>query len=243
MKILLSPSKTQSDIKHQTKLTEPRFKAEASEIRSWLQAMDKETVGVMMKLKGELLDSTYDQIQKKRPQSLAMMDVYQGVAFDALDLNSLSEDELLFAQKHLRVLSAYWGMLRPLDKIHNYRLDFTMHHKDIHLLKLWKDKIVRELERDDWILDLSSKEFSQLVKALQDKLHRVEFYEEVDGELKIISSFAKQARGTLARWCIQNQIKHPDDIQVFTGMNYHYRPDLSSEGQSIFSRTQHSVLE
>ena len=171
------------------------------------------------------------------------MDVYQGVAFDALDLNSLSDEELDFAQKHLRVLSAYWGMLRPLDKIHNYRLDFTMHHKDIHLLKLWKDKIVKELEREDWILDLSSKEFSQLVKALQDKLHRVEFYEEVDGELKIISSFAKQARGSLARWVIQNQIKHPNDIQTFKGMNYRYRPDLSSKGQSVFSRPQHSVLE
>ena len=97
MKILLSPSKTQSDFKIQTKLTEPRLKQEVLEIRSWLQALDKETIGFMMKIKGELLDSTFDQIQKKRPQSLAMMDVYQGVAFDALDLNSLSEDELLFA--------------------------------------------------------------------------------------------------------------------------------------------------
>ena len=236
MKILLSPSKTQSDIKHQTKQTEPRFKAEASEIRVWLQGLEKESIGSMMKLKGELLDSTLDQIQKKRPQSLAMMDVYQGVAFDALDLNSLSDDEILFAQKHLRVLSAYWGMLRPLDKIHNYRLDFTMHHKDIHLLKLWKDKIVKELEREDWILDLSSKEFAQLVKTLKDKLHRVEFYEEIDGELKIISSFAKQARGSLARWCIQNQIKHPNEIQTFTGMNYHYRPDLSNKNLSVFTR-------
>lgn len=243
MKILLSPSKTQSDFKVQTKLTEPRFKQEASEIRSWLQALDKETIGVMMKLKGDLLDSTFDQVHKKRPQSLAMMNVYQGVAFDALDLNSLSEDELLFAQKHLRVLSAYWGMLRPFDRIHNYRLDFTIHHKDINLLKFWKDRIVKELEREDWILDLSSKEFSQLVKALQDKLHRVEFYEEVDGELKIISSFAKQARGSLARWSIQKQIKHPNEIQTFTGMNYRYRPDLSSEGQSIYSRTQYIVSE
>lgn len=243
MKILLSPSKTQSDIKVQTKLTEPRFKQEALEIRSWLQALDKETISSMMKIKGELLDSTFDQIQKKRPQRIAMMDVYQGVAFDALNLNSLSDEELDFAQKHLRVLSAYWGMLRPLDKIHNYRLDFTMHHKDIHLLKLWKDKIVKELEREDWILDLSSKEFAQLVKTLKDKLHRVEFYEEVDGELKIISSFAKQARGSLARWCIQNQIKYPNEIQTFTGMNYRYRPDLSSEGQSIFSRTQYIVSE
>lgn len=236
MKILLSPSKTQSDIKIQTKLTEPRFKQEALELRSWLQALDKETISSMMKLKGELLDSTFDQVHKKRPQSLAMMDVYQGVAFDALDLKSLSEDELMFAQKHLRVLSAYWGMLRPLDKIHNYRLDFTMHHKDIQLLKLWKDKIVKELDREDWILDLSSKEFSQLVKALHDKLHRVEFYEDVDGELKIISSFAKQARGSLARWSIQNQIKHPNDIHTFTGMNYRYRPDISSKDLSVFTR-------
>ena len=243
MKILLSPSKTQSDIKVQTKLTEPRFKQEALEIRSWLQALDKETIGSMMKLKGELLDSTFDQVHKKRPHSIAMMDVYQGVAFDALDLNSLSEVDLMFAQKHLRILSAYWGMLRPLDKIHNYRLDFTMHHKDIHLLKIWKDKIVKELEREDWILDLSSKEFAQLVKTLKEKIHRVEFYEEVDGKLKIISSFAKQARGSLARWCIQNQVEHPNDIQTFTGMNYRYRLDLSSEGQSIFSRPQHIISE
>ena len=114
MKILLSPSKTQSDIKHQTKLTEPRFKAETSELRVWLQSLDKESIGSMMKLKRDLLDSTVEQIHKKRPQSLAMMDVYQGVAFDALDLNSLCEDELLFAQKHLRVLSAYtWIAVLP----------------------------------------------------------------------------------------------------------------------------------
>ncbi|MHB8714173.1 MAG: YaaA family protein [Trichloromonadaceae bacterium] len=236
MKIFLSPSKTQSNNKVQTKLTEPRFKQEALELRSWLQALDKETMGSMMKLTGDFLDSTFDQIHKKRPHSLAMMDVYQGVAFDALDLNSLGDEDLEFAQNHLRVLSAYWGMLRPLDKIHNYRLDFTMHHKDIHLMKVWKDKIVKELEHEDWILDLSSKEFAQLVKGLKDKIHRVEFYEDVDGELKIISSFAKQARGTLARWCIQNQIKHPNDIQTFTGMNYRYRLDLSSKDLSLFSR-------
>lgn len=172
----------------------------------------------------------------KRPQSLAMMDCYQGVAFDTLDLGSLNEENLKFAQAHLRVLSAYWGILRPLDKMHPYRLDFTMTHPKLNLLKFWRDKIVKELEREDWILDLSSKEFAKLVKPLKAKVHRVEFYEEIEGELKIISSFAKQARGSLARWCIQNQIKHPNDIQAFTGTNYHYRPDLSDDSLTVFSR-------
>ena len=238
MKILLSPSKTQRDVKHQIRLTEPRFKQEAHELRVWLQGLDKDVIGAMMKLKGDLLDSMYDQIRKKRPQSLAMMDCYQGVAFDALDLASLNEDDLRYAQTHLRVLSAYWGILRPLDKMYSYRLDFTMSHSDINLMKFWRDKIVKELEHDSWILDLSSKEFAQLVKPLKDKVHRVEFYEDIDGELKIISSFAKQARGTLARWCIQAQIKQPQDIQVFTGMHYSYRPDLSSHDLSVFSRNK-----
>ena len=105
-------------------------------------------------------------------------------------------------------------------------------------MKFWRDKIVKEFEHDSWILDLSSKEFAQLVKPLKDKVHRVEFYEDIDGELKIISSFAKQARGTLARWCIQAQIKQPQDIQVFTGMHYSYRPDLSSHDLSVFSRNK-----
>jgi len=173
----------------------------------------------------------------KRPQSLAMMDCYKGVAFDALDLVSLNEENLKFAQAHLRVLSAYWGILRPLDKMHPYRLDFTMSHPKFNLLKFWRDRIVKELEPEDWILDLSSKEFAQLVKPLRAKVHRVEFYEEIEGELKIISSFAKQARGSLARWCIQNQVKHPRDIQTFKGMNYRFRPDLSSFDHSIFSRS------
>jgi hypothetical protein len=243
MKILLSPSKTQNNIKHQTKLTEPRFKAEALELRAWLQSLDRETVASMMKLKGDLLESTFKLIHMKRPQSLAMMDCYQGVAFDALDLASLNEEHLKFAQAHLRVLSAYWGILRPLDKMHAYRLDFTMAHPKLNLLKFWRDKIVRELKREDWILDLSSKEFAQLVKPLQAKVHRVEFYEEIEGELKIISSFAKQARGNLARWCIQNQVKHPNDIQAFTGLNYRFRPDLSSAGHLIFSRSLCLTLE
>ena len=236
MKILLSPSKTQRCIKHQTKLTEPRFKAEALELRSWLQSLDRETVASMMKLKGDLLESTFKHIHMKRPQSLAMMDCYQGVAFDALDLGRLNEEDLKFAQAHLRVLSAYWGILRPLDKMHPYRLDFTMTHPKLNLLKFWRDKIVKELEREDWILDLSSKEFAQLVKPLKAKVHRVEFYEEIEGELKIISSFAKQARGSLARWCIQQNIMHPDDLKRYSGMYYRYNHKDSQENLTIFIR-------
>jgi hypothetical protein len=173
-------------------------------------------------------------------------DVYQG-----LEARKFDSAQLDWAQGHLRILSGLYGLLRPLDRIQPYRLEMGVRLKTRRggsLYDFWDDRISNQLNADaeghphPVLINLASQEYFGAVDAKALKLPVVtpNFREEKDGESRIISFFAKKARGAMARYAIENRIENPEDLKAFDRDGYRFNPAQSSETDWIFTRTGNS---
>lgn len=173
-------------------------------------------------------------------------DVYQG-----LDARSLATDDLGWAQDRLRILSGLYGLLRPLDRIQPYRLEMGTRLKTrrgASLYDFWGDRISKALNADaeghadPTLVNLASQEYFGAVdaRALKLPVVNIHFREEKDGESRIISFFAKKARGTMARYAIDNRIERADDLKAFDRDGYGFQASSSTESDWIFTRTGNS---
>lgn len=173
-------------------------------------------------------------------------DVYQG-----LEARKFDSAQLDWAQGHLRILSGLYGLLRPLDRIQPYRLEMGVRLKTRRggsLYDFWDDRISNQLNGDaeghphPVLINLASQEYFGAVDAKALKLPVVtpNFREEKDGESRIISFFAKKARGAMARYAIENRIENPEDLKAFDRDGYRFNPAQSSETEWIFTRTGNS---
>jgi cytoplasmic iron level regulating protein YaaA (DUF328/UPF0246 family) len=173
-------------------------------------------------------------------------DVYQG-----LDARSLAAEDLGWAQDHLRILSGLYGLLRPLDRIQPYRLEMGTRLKTRRgssLYDFWGDRISKALNADaeghadPTLINLASQEYFGAVdaKALKLPVVNIHFREEKDGESRIISFFAKKARGSMARYAIENRIDRAEDLKAFDRDGYGFQASPSTENDWIFTRTGNS---
>ena len=239
MKIIISPSKTQAKNKQVTGLKHPKYFNHTKEIIRELKLLSKEEVSSIMKLKGQLLDETFSTLRNLRlnPKELTpSIELYTGVVYESFNLENYSIDELNYLYQNVRILSALYGVLSPMDGIQNYRLDFTMKLKNINLNQYWKEMIVSEFKKDDLILDCASQEFSHFLKPLKEKVHRVEFIDIVDGQEKIISYNAKKLRGLMAQYCVKNQVQSINQVRLFNEEGYNFDPSSSNQSISVFKR-------
>jgi cytoplasmic iron level regulating protein YaaA (DUF328/UPF0246 family) len=178
-----------------------------------------------------------------KPCALAFRgDVYRG-----LDAASLSSKEMAYAQKHLRILSGLYGVLRPLDLMQPYRLEMktklnNTRGKDLYTF--WDDHITEHLNahlktsKTEIVLNLASNEYYKAVKPkmLNAEVIAPAFKEMKNGKYKILSMYAKFARGLMARWVIQNKIENPKDLKKFKVDGYIFNQALSSDDMPVFTR-------
>ena len=173
-------------------------------------------------------------------------DVYQG-----LEARTLDKAGLAFAQDHLRILSGLYGLLRPLDRIQPYRLEMGVRLKTRRgssLYDFWGDRISKQLnadaegQSDPTLVNLASQEYFGAVDAKALKLPVVtpHFREEKDGESRIISFFAKKARGTMARFAIDERIETAADLKAFDRDGYRFQKAASTETDWVFTRAGNS---
>ena len=169
-------------------------------------------------------------------------DVYQG-----LDALSLSDDDIAFAQQHLRILSGLYGVLRPLDLMQPYRLEMgtklaNPHGKDLYAF--WQNSITEQLNQQlselqtDIVVNLASQEYFKAVKPklLQGRLISPVFKDFKNGQYKIISFFAKKARGLMARYIIEQRLSTAEQIKGFDLAGYQYSAEQSSANEPVFLR-------
>lgn len=170
-------------------------------------------------------------------------DVYQG-----LDARSLDGEAMRFAQGHLRILSGLYGVLRPLDRIQPYRLEMGTRLKTRRgatLYDFWGERISEQLNADveghddPTLVNLASQEYFGAVDAKALKLPVVtpQFREVRDGESRIISFFAKKARGAMARYAIENRLERAEDLKDFDRDGYRFDKASSTEADWIFTRS------
>ena len=254
MIIILSPAKSldfnNPGPGHLT--SRPEYEDEASVIVSQLKKMSAKELGSLMKISAKLAYDSYDYYQKWDPSNVipearqALL-AYKGDAYRGLDAPSLGEDDLRWSQEHLRILSGLYGILRPLDLISPYRLEFVTKLKlggYKELYSFWDNKINRSLkdlerkEKSHILVNLASAEYYKALD-LESTAFRVitpVFKEFRNGEYRFFSMFGKRARGLMARYIIERRIEDPEEMKLFDMEGYSFNDPLSSDAEWVFTR-------
>ncbi len=174
---------------------------------------------------------------------------FNGDVYGGLDARSLDKNALEFAQDNLRILSGLYGVLRPLDALQPYRLEMGIklaNPKGKSLYDFWGNQISLRLNatlkghKHHSVINLASNEYFKAVdkKALTAPVISPRFVEVKDGKARVLSFYAKRARGLMARWIIEGRIDAPDDIFGFESEGYRYDGDNSTDAVPVFSRPQ-----
>ena len=245
MKIIFSPSKEmrEENIFESKKIefTESKFKDKTNILIGILKEKSLSEIENIMKLKGELLNKTYKDIQDyDKLKSIPAISMYYGVSFKELKLEDYSEKSLEYLENNLLILSALYGILSTFDLVKKYRLDMTMSIIDKGLYNFWKkdinDYISNILSKDEVLLNLASGEFSKLIDNKKISMINIDFKEEKDGAYKSVSTYSKKARGQFLNYLVKNQIDNLEDIKKIKLDGYSLNNALSDEKNFIFTR-------
>jgi cytoplasmic iron level regulating protein YaaA (DUF328/UPF0246 family) len=252
MKIVISPAKSLNFEKQipTNRFSEPKFLKEATTIQNTLKKKKPKQLMVLMSISDKLAELNWQRNQdwqtpftteNARPAVYAFDgDVYQG-----LDVYTLAEDKLDVLQSKLRILSGLYGLLQPLDLMQPYRLEMGTSiaiGKNKNLYEFWKKTITKqlntELEKDELFINLASNEYFNAVdvKTLKVPVITPEFKDYKDGKLKMISFFAKKARGLMVRYIIDTNAETIDDLKGFNYEGYVFDANLSVGNKLVFTR-------
>lgn len=252
MKIILSPAKSM-DFESELptgRHSDPAFLPQAERLNRLLRKKSARSLGKLMNISANLAQLNYDRNQtwsipftsdNSRPAIFA----FNGEAYRGFDGYTLKEDQLDYLQDSLRIISGLYGLLKPLDLIQPYRLEMGTRMPvgvKKNLYEFWKptltDAVNAELEPDELFVNLASNEYSKAIEmgSLKGKVVNVQFKELRDGKYKTIMSFAKLARGTMARYLVDIKANTLDDVKGFDRDNYLYSEALSSETELVFTR-------
>ena len=254
MLAILSPAKTLDyETPLKTKLnSQPIYGRESNQLIKTLRTFEPFEVASLMKISDKLADLNHKRYvewrnkpaeSKTRPAALAFKgDVYQG-----LEAESFNDNDLKFAQRHLRILSGLYGLLRPLDVIQPYRLEMGTKlktSKGQNLYDYWGTKLTDGLNealkesKEGTLVNLASNEYFGAVQPelLEGSLLNIGFKEKRNGQLKFVSFSAKKARGLMANFIIKERVKKAEDLKSFDLENYRFNAKMSSELEWTFSR-------
>ena len=168
---------------------------------------------------------------------------YEGIAYQHIAPKVFEYSQLEYVKKHLRILSAFYGILRPMDGVCSYRLEMQAkasvnNHKDLY--DLWGKRLYDALKDDDGIIiNLASKEYSKCIEKYLTPDNRyisVTFCDRSGDKLVSKATYAKMARGEMVRYMAEEYIQKPEQLHDFDRMGYHFREDLSSESEYVFER-------
>ena len=254
MIIVLSPAKTldyefESNHEHSV----PAFLNNSSKLIGELKEKEPKDIASLMGLSDKLATLNFDRYQSWSPakkissDSKPSMLVFKGDVYQGLQAEDLNNSQMKFAQKHIRILSGLYGILRPLDLMKPYRLEMgtkleTSEGKNLY--EFWGDKVQKNVlnelkdQKSDLLINLASKEYFTVLGKLPEDINVVTptFKDYKNGNYKIISFYAKKARGLMARWIIQNKVTNFEDLSGFDVDGYKYSKAESTATVPVFLR-------
>jgi cytoplasmic iron level regulating protein YaaA (DUF328/UPF0246 family) len=256
MLTLISPAKSLDTTPHVTGLaaTEPRFPDATAKLLKSARRLKPKAIGELMDISPALSQLNHARYQAFETQTaLPCVFMFDGDVYAGLEARTLDTAGLAWAQDHLRVLSGLYGVLRPLDKIRPYRLEMGSMLKTGRansLYQFWGDALAKSLTEElkaqggDAIVNLASQEYARaaLTKALKARVVSPRFLEIKGNEARIVSFFAKKARGLMARYMIDHRIDRPEGLKDFDIAGYRFRADLSSGDDWAFTRPQPELV-
>ncbi len=252
MLVVISPAKRLDWTDRGTAVTAPEFEADAQRLARTARNLTLRDLKGLMDLSDDLARLNRGRFrafsdtpgpEDLRPAALA----FAGDTYIGLEASSLEAEEMDWAQDHLRILSGLYGLLRPRDGIQAYRLEMGSRLKTrrgASLYDYWRDQIARALNAEaerlntDVLVNCASQEYFGAVplKALKARVITPQFMEDKPGGPKIVSFFAKRARGSMARYIIQSRLTDPEGLRDFDLGGYRYQPDMSEPDRPVFLR-------
>lgn len=254
MLILISPAKTldyQSPLAT-SRYTQPELLEYSQQLIGIARQLSAPQIGKLMSISDKLADLNATRFHDWHPDftpknARQAILAFKGDVYTGLQAETLSEADFDFAQQHLRMLSGLYGVLRPLDLMQPYRLEMGIkleNAKGKDLYQFWGDVITNTLNQalqaqgDDIVINLASDEYFRSVKTkqLQGTLIKPVFLDEKNDQFKVISFYAKKARGLMSRYIIENRLSHPEQLTRFDSEGYYYDADASGAGEMVFKR-------
>ncbi len=256
MLTLVSPAKTldyESPLATQV-YSQPRFIEHSRELIDTLRQLSVQDIAELMKLSDKLASlnvARYESWQSEHSLENARQAIlaFKGDVYTGLEAETFTAADFEFAQQHLRILSGLYGVLRPLDLLEPYRLEMGTKLKNPrgdNLYQFWGERITESLNEElaeqdsDVVINLASNEYFKAVKpkSLQARLITPVFKDFKNGQYKIISFYAKKARGLMSRYLIQNRIETPEAIKQFDLEGYYFSAEQSKGDTWVFLRDE-----
>jgi cytoplasmic iron level regulating protein YaaA (DUF328/UPF0246 family) len=254
MIVLISPAKT-LDFEENSKaeyFTLPRFTDEASRI---MQTLKKKSTARLMQLQNisrELAELNFERNQSWQEihhegNSKQAISAFHGEVYLGLNESDFTEEDYLFAQEHLRILSGLYGLLKPLDLIQPYRLEMGTPLKTTrgkNLYEFWKHRITEHLDEELYaaglqnVVNLASEEYFKAIHPNKCRANFIQpiFQEDKSGKRSVISVYAKRARGLMSRFVIKNRINDPEMLKAFDAEGYYFDTHQSDAQRWYFVR-------
>lgn len=252
MKIVISPAKSLNFEKAvpTNSYTVPQFLQQATTIQNTLKKKKPKELSTLMDISDKLAELNWQRNQEWQipftpENSRQAVYAFDGDVYTGLDVYSLPEDKSAVLQDKLRILSGLYGLLKPLDLMQAYRLEMGTSiavGKNKNLYAFWKQLITEalneELEKEELFVNLASNEYFSAVdtKALKVPVITPEFKDYKDGKLKMISFFAKKARGLMVRYILDTNAETIDDLKAFNYEGYAFDANLSKDNTLVFTR-------
>lgn len=252
MLILISPAKTLDfeSAAPNVKTTEPAFLSDSSQLLETLKTLSPSKISKLMAVSAELAELNHARFQQwsatpSKDASRPAVYAFQGDVYQGLKASNWEAAQRTYAQKHLRILSGLYGVLRPLDSIMPYRLEMGRKLKTksaSNLYEFWGDQLsdaineATEVSRSKAIVNLASQEYFKAARAknLNSPVVTPMFKDLSNGKHKVISFFAKKARGMMADWIIRNKVKAPADLRQFDAGGYEWQQTESTDDAPVF---------
>ncbi|WP_027708107.1 peroxide stress protein YaaA [Zooshikella ganghwensis] len=255
MLMLISPAKTldfASPILSNLTVVQPQYTQQAAQLIEILRQFSVSDISQLMKLSDKLASlnvARYASWQAKHTKENSRPAIYafKGDVYTGLDIDAFSQEDLQFANTHLGILSGLYGLLQPLTLIQPYRLEMgtkLLNPKGKSLYDFWQSTITTHVRQqldqqgDNILINLASNEYFSAIdkKSLNADIITPSFKDYKNGTYKIISMYAKKARGMMARYIIQNKITHPAEIKQFNEAGYQFNEQLSTNDNWVFIR-------
>ncbi len=254
MLIIVSPAKTldyETPVKTKV-FTQPDYLDNSEELIGCLRELSSLDISELMKVSIKIADLNFDRYEtwnkafnEKNARQAVL--AFKGDVYTGLDIKSFNSKDFSFAQKHLRILSGLYGLLRPLDLMQPYRLEMgtkLMTDQGKNLYEFWGSILTEGLNaqlkknRSDYLINLASNEYFKAVKPkeLNAQIITPVFKDYKDDKYKVIGIYAKKARGMLSRYIIKHRLTDPEDIKMFNEEGYTFDKSLSQGNLWAFSR-------
>ena len=253
MKTLISPSKTLNFDDYNTPSfnTDCRLLDDTTELHKILTSYSINGIKDLMSVSDKIAELNYNRFKSWENPSFSSKSkqaiyAFKGDVYSGLNADTITKDKFDFMQNNLRILSGFYGMLRPFDKILPYRLEMgtkLQNSRGKNLYEFWGNKITDLLNKDfesekDIVINLASEEYYKSInnKNLKNKVITPVFKEYKNGSYKTIAIYAKKARGLMSRYIIDNEIENCEGLKTFNKERYSFDENLSDNLNYVFTR-------